>query len=322
MHTHTHTHTHTTCSTFHTRESSTSSSYQHARLTYVHLHTQYLINIGNKVPVQLNFVDYCTDEIIFTTYFTVIVDDFSVINVPCTFSPARCSLLPQDKQQACQEGFARYTNPNGAFRCGNSSDFYSKSMVGRVCNAANYDKRRAKNANQTLWNWVPGEDKVELNQNSGELVEEVGYCTCNRTDVRARLNLTADRNLTMTVPDGFVKVGMATYYVQLVIGGRKTSDPEPGCRCEGPDDTSEACMCMLGTKKIPYIYNNSFIPYFTALVSIRNGGLLFTNTYIKYNFDSNGMGEFVPVFACCLCPLLVGVLGKKDTHDDRLRVCV
>ncbi len=158
--------------------------------------------------------------------------------------------------------------------------------------------------NQSVWNWNAGK-RALYNDNKVVDPEEIGYCSCNRTTLRNIQNVTDDSNLTIGVPDEFVKDGMATFYVQLVIGGRKTSDPEEGCACKGPDDTSDACMCMLGTKKIPYIYNNSFIPYFTALVAIKNGGLIYTNTYIKYNFDANGMGEraSIPVCVCvsCLC---------------------
>ena len=49
-------------------------------------------------------------------------------------------------------------------------------------------------------------------------------------------------------------------------------------------------MCMLGTMKVPYIYNNSIIPYSTALINVNNGLLIYKNTYIQFNFESNGMG--------------------------------
>jgi hypothetical protein len=200
----------------------------------------------------------------------------------------------------------------GAFRCNKTADFYTNSMAQRVCSASNFDKKKGKNTNQTVWNWNAGKRAVT---NDNKVVEEVGYCTCNRTTLRTIQNVTAESgNLTLGVPDGFVKDGMATFYVQLVIGGRKTSDPEEGCACKGPDDTSDACMCMLGTKKIPYIYNNSFIPYYTALVAIKNGGLIYTNTYIKYNFDANGMGEHVCIrVTVCVCVCMY--IWRADIHE-------
>ena len=41
---------------------------------------------------------------------------------------------------------------------------------------------------------------------------------------------------------------------------------------------------------MPYIYNNSFIPHLTALISVKSGQLIYQNTYIKYNFEDNGIG--------------------------------
>ena len=51
----------------------------------------------------------------------------------------------------------------------------------------------------------------------------------------------------------------------------------------GPGDISDACLCELGSKKIPYVYNNSFVPQLTALVSMRKGQLFYTNTYVQVN---------------------------------------
>lgn len=118
-----------------------------------------------------------------------------------------------------------------------------------------------------------------------------GYCTCNMTTLAAYNNRT--NRTAVGPPVTFIKDGMSTFYVEVVIGGRKTSDPYAGCQCNaslGNRDTSDACMCHLATAKIPYIYNNSFIPYYTALVSMKKGGIIYDGTFIRYNFDGNGIG--------------------------------
>jgi len=83
---------------------------------------------------------------------------------------------------------------------------------------------------------------------------------------------------------------MSTFYVEVVVGGRSTAErgSDKDCMCTGPADTSAACMCELGTRKVPYVYNNSFVPTLTALVSMRKGQLFYTNTFVKFNFESSG----------------------------------
>mmetsp|Transcript_13481 Transcript_13481/g.32985 ORF Transcript_13481/g.32985 Transcript_13481/m.32985 type:complete len:459 (+) Transcript_13481:36-1412(+) len=248
--------------------------------------SSYLINIGTKVPMLLNFVDYCTDEIIYTSRFVVEVDRFSVVNIPCTYDPAPCSTLPEEQKATCNASRAIWTDPNGQFGCsGNNDGFWDRVMLPRICNAENFGRF----ANTTDYIWRDGRPSIS------SMPEQGGFCRCNRTTLAAKQGVTNGATNLTGVPDGFIKAGMSTFYTQVVIGARKTSDPENTCQCSGIDDTSPECMCMLGTKKVPYVYNNSYVPYFTALISIRNGGLLYQNTWIKWNFDSNGIG-------CVGCP--------------------
>jgi hypothetical protein len=40
-------------------------------------------------------------------------------------------------------------------------------------------------------------------------------------------------------------------------------------------------MCELGSKKIPYVYNNSFVPQLTTLISMQKGQMFYTNTFVQ-----------------------------------------
>jgi len=103
---------------------------------------------------------------------------------------------------------------------------------------------------------------------------------------------------------------MSTFYVEVMIAGRSTAErgSDTECQCSSPADVSEKCMCELGTKKVPYVYNNSYVPQLTALVSMREGQLYFTNTtFVKFNFDQSGK-------ACigCMPDYCYGVPLEKD----------
>lgn len=246
----------------------------------------YTINKGAVVPVQLNFKDYCSDEIIFSSYFTVTVDEFSVVSVPCTHAVPDCSTLEVSKQTACAQGKNIWSDPSGSYRCSNPS-FYEKELSKRVCNSANYGRTIVGRYS------TPKSSEYTYNPPTQSFAQDPmnGYCTCNMTTVNNRNNQTGSSFI--GPPTKFIKDGMSTFYVEVMIGGRKTSDPSPDCFCNetlGNLDTSEECMCYLGTRKVPYIYNNSFIPYYTALISMQQGKLIFENTFVRYNFDGNGIG--------------------------------
>lgn len=196
------------------------------------------MNIGTKVPVQLNFVDYCTDEVMYTSYFVVEVDKFSVVNIPCTYNPTPCNELPETMQANCAEFQQLWTDPSGSYRCALKGGFYDRIIAPKICNASNFGVRVA---NTTEYIYKEGKHPISI------MPATTGSCRCNRTTAAART--AAGQNIT-GVPDDFIKDGMSTFYTQLVIGGRKTSDPEPSCQCTSMDDTSAPCMCMLGTKKV------------------------------------------------------------------------
>jgi len=248
----------------------------------------YKLRIGKKAPMQLNLVDYCTDEILYSSYFAPEIDKFSLVNFPCTYSPLPCSQQPESRQEECLAGKAVWDEV-GCTDDGTS--FYHRVVQNRVCNPENYPD---KNERGYMY-YPPDEGDIDTPPSKGG-------CNCNWEMMRQKaVNRTGSSTATYTtgVPDGFIREGMGTFYVEVVVGGRKTSENIENCRCEGPHDVSKECMCLLGTRKVPYVYNNSVLPYLTALVSIKDGRLIFKRTFVSFNFESNGIGCVgCPVDAC------------------------
>ena len=180
----------------------------------------YVMNIGTKVPIQVNLVDYCTDTIMFSTFFAVEMDKFSLIDVPCTYQPVACNLLPSDQIAACHAGQQVWTNVFGCPSTNSTSKnstFYQQEIGSRVCSSANYCSYSAKTSNNVekgctgkrtdlLWYDPPVLDVGSPYQPS------VGYCGCNWKQLQSQLN---GSNVTTGVPDGFIKDGMSTFYVQV-----------------------------------------------------------------------------------------------------------
>eukprot|EP00286_Rhodomonas_abbreviata_P019914 CAMPEP_0181314494 /NCGR_PEP_ID=MMETSP1101-20121128/14850_1 /TAXON_ID=46948 /ORGANISM="Rhodomonas abbreviata, Strain Caron Lab Isolate" /LENGTH=434 /DNA_ID=CAMNT_0023421595 /DNA_START=220 /DNA_END=1524 /DNA_ORIENTATION=- len=237
---------------------------------------EYLIRIGKRVPMQLNLVDYCTDEPFYTSYFAPEVDKFSLVNFPCTYQPVPCAQMPEAQREKCEEG-KKVWEEIGCSSNEDGSSFFKQFVEPRICNEVNFPEK-----NNRGYTWIPPDEGDPFTPPSQ------AKCNCNWDLMK---NKTGQDTITTGVPDGFIKEGMSTFYVQVVIGGRSTSaNDDPECQCSGPTDLSPACMCALGTRKVPYVYNNSVIPYLTALVSMKNGQLIYKKTYIKYNFEANGIG--------------------------------
>ena len=264
----------------------------------------YQMRIFERVPVQINLRDYCTDEILWTSYNAPKVDRFTLVEFPCSYRAGNCDYItdPVDQEQ-CKAGFDVYTKE---LNCTGEDSFFQKFVNGRICNKANFG-RFGKNGNSEYF-WEDGTEGVPGNP------AEVGICNCNFSAaiqrasgkvVLSKIFAKKDiQNLTVGVPDGFIKEGMSTFYVEVVVGGRSTAErgSDTECMCTGPADISAACMCELGTKKIPYVYNNSFVPTLTALVSMRKGQLFYTNTFVKFNFESTGRrgcADCAPGVLCC-----------------------
>ncbi|KAJ1493486.1 hypothetical protein T484DRAFT_1768628 [Baffinella frigidus] len=261
------------------------------------------MKIGQKIPMELQLVDYCTDEVVFTSYIAPRMDRFSLINVPCTYQPAPCEDFPADEQEECKINKADWL-----LLCSETEGFWSKYVSKHVCSKENYLAGNLIQPDGGKMRWIPPEEALA----EGAIPATVGGCDC---DYSIATNGSSLANLTAGVPASFIKVGMSIFYVQMVVGGRKTyarDDPDcqkslcfpvhwspfaaetirddPDCPCDGPLDTSVSCVCALGSRKVPYIYNNSFMPHLTALISVKSGQLIYKNTYIKYNFEDNGIG--------------------------------
>ena len=248
---------------------------------------EYKMRIFERVPVQINLRDYCTDEVLWTSYNAPKVDKFTLVEFPCSYRAGNCDYI-QDAvdQEQCKAGFDVYTKE---LNCTGKDSFFEKFVNGRICNKANFGRSRSRE-----YFWEDGTEGVPGNP------AEVGVCNCNFSAAIQRASgkvvlsktfMSKDiENLTVGVPDGFIKEGMSTFYVEVVVGGRSTAErgSDKDCMCTGPADTSAACMCELGTRKVPYVYNNSFVPTLTALVSMRKGQLFYTNTFVKFNFESSG----------------------------------
>ena len=244
------------------------------------------MRIFEKVPVQINLRDYCTDEILFTSYAAPKVDKFTLVEFPCSYRASNCEYINDAvEQEQCKAGFDVYTKE---LNCTGKDSFFEKFVNRRICNKANFGSSRSRE-----YFWQDGTEGVP------GMPAEVGACNCNFSAaiqrasgkvVKGKTFLANDiMNITTGVPDGFVKEGMSTFYVEVVVGGRSTAErgSDKECVCQGPGDLSAACMCELGTKKVPYVYNNSFVPTLTALISMRKGQLFYTNTFVRFNFESS-----------------------------------
>ena len=265
----------------------------------------YSMRVRDRVPVQINLRDYCTDKILFSSYSAPRVDEFSLVEFPCTYSASDCNMITvPEERKMCEDGFKVYTEK---LNCTGQNSFFEKFVNSRICNKAN-----ARNSRE--WFYSDGDPKREGQP------ETVGACRCNFTEpIRKKFNHESYgqafyqkkhvEKLTEGVPDYFIKEGMSTFYVEVMIAGRSTAErgSDTECQCSSPADVSEKCMCELGTKKVPYVYNNSYVPQLTALVSMREGQLYFTNTFVKFNFDQSGK-------ACigCMPDYCYGVPLEKD----------
>jgi len=255
--------------------------------------TDYMMRVFEKVPVQINLRDYCTDEILYTSYAAPKVDRFTLVEFQCTYRASDCSLIEDPVgQEECVAGFDVYTKQ---LNCSGPDSFFEKFVNSRICTEKNAKQSNGK------WFWDPGHEALGSSSiGGGGLPATVGSCFCNYTEaiqkkmgkkVYGKIYSETDiNNLTVGVPNGFIKDGMSTFYVEVVVGGRSTVErgADKDCMCQGPGDKSDACLCELGSKKIPYVYNNSFVPALTALVSMRKGQLFYTNTFVNFNFDQGG----------------------------------
>mmetsp|Transcript_10462 Transcript_10462/g.16366 ORF Transcript_10462/g.16366 Transcript_10462/m.16366 type:complete len:351 (-) Transcript_10462:84-1136(-) len=207
------------------------------------------------------------------------VDTFTLVNFPCTYKPAPCTeVLPED-EAACQAGKEIWSQ----LGCAESGGFYDNFIAPRICNEVNYPNGNDKG--YIHYAFEPGEG-------DGSVVhDKVGGCNCDFEKQKNSANFTGAYT---GVPDYYIKDGMSTFYIRVVIGGRTTSArDDASCQCTGDDprtDLSEACMCSLGKRKVPFVYNNGMIPYLTALISMTGGGLLYTSSFIKYDFEKNDIG--------------------------------
>jgi hypothetical protein len=76
------------------------------------------------------------------------------------------------------------------------------------------------------------------------------------------------------------------------------------------------------------MYNYSIIPYYTVLISVSDGLLLYRSTFIKYNFESDGLGPVAAdtpnlrppyrrtpmFFASCLVQRSGSRTGRERAH--------
>ena len=272
--------------------------------------TDYKMRMFEKVPVQINLRDYCTDEILFTSYIAPRVDRFTLVEFPCTYRASDCSMIADAvQQQECEKGFDVYTKQ---LNCTGNTSFFKQVIESRICNEQNVQKKALKGA----YFWEPGLEGTPA------MPATVGVCNCNFTaaikrsigkTVKGKVYTDNDlRNVTVGVPNGFIKDGMSTFYIEVVIGGRSTAErgSDKECMCKGAcviararslectpprappphlracthtgvTDDSDACMCELGSKKVPYVYNNSFVPQLTTLISMQKGQMFYTNTFVQ-----------------------------------------
>ncbi len=179
------------------------------------------MNIGRKVPIQINLVDYCTDTIQYSAFFLVEMDKLSLMILPCTYQPVACSLLPTEQVAACQAGEKVWTDVFGCPKTNTSTSgarnetFYEKEIGGRICNSRNYCKYSIRTTDHVekdctrrsdlLWMPSPVLDVGNPHHDS------VPYCVCNWNQLQGRINGT---KVTTGVPDGFIKDGTSTFYVQ------------------------------------------------------------------------------------------------------------
>ena len=198
--------------------------------------TDYKMRIYEKVPVQINLRDYCTDEILYTSYAAPRVDKFSLVEFPCTYRPSDCTLIadPVGKEE-CESGFKVYTKQ---LNCSGPDSFFEKFVNSRICS-----KEAAGNSDGALF-WDPGHEAFGKSMGAGE-PREVGACFCNYTAailektgklVKGKVYSQTDlAGLTVGVPNGFIKEGMSTFYIEVVVGGRSTAErgADKECMCSG-----------------------------------------------------------------------------------------
>ena len=255
---------------------------------------------------------------IYTAYAAPRMDYFTAITVPCTYQPAPCSDFPVDEQEKCKEHKKLFDQ-----KCSETSGFWSKYASKHICSQENYNAGNLVQPDGGRMRWTPSETF------SGDSADDlVGGCNCDysvqtRNGTVAATKGVPDNFIKEGMSTFYVQVlprwplrgssaapsprvqrigttrgsgssaeaSVVVRGAQVVVGGRKTyAEDDAECQCTGPQDTSAACMCALGTRKVPYVYNNAFVPYLTALVSVKSGRLVYTNTYVRYNFEENGIG--------------------------------
>lgn len=195
--------------------------------------TDYKMRMFEKVPVQINLRDYCTDEILFTSFIAPRVDRFTLVEFPCTYRASDCSLIEDAvQQQECEKGFDVYTKQ---LNCTGNTSFFKRVIESRICSEENVQKKALKGA----YFWEPGLEGTPA------MPATVGACNCNFTaaikksigkTVKGKIYTDNDlRNVTIGVPNGFIKDGMSTFYIEVVIGGRSTAErgSDKECMCKG-----------------------------------------------------------------------------------------
>ena len=199
---------------------------------------QYKMRILEKVPVQINLRDYCTDKILFSSYTAPKVDKFSLVEFPCTYRASDCTLITDTiGQEECMAGFDVYTKE---LNCTGSTSFYEKFVSSRICSQD--IERKSKDA---LF-YDPGHEMFGSGAfGAAGVPATIGACNCNYTAairattgkvIRGKSYTDKDlQTLSVGVPNGFIKEGMSTFYVEIVIGGRSTAErgSDKECICSG-----------------------------------------------------------------------------------------
>ena len=286
----------------------------------------YVLNIGKKVPLQVNLVDYCTNAIMYSTFFAVEMDKFSLVNVPCTYQPVACNLLPTEQIAACQAGQKVWTNIFGCPDTSNSTaqnkSFYQQEIGSRICSSANYCRYSSKTSDNVekgctkrtdlLWYDPPVLDIGSPYQSS------VGYCGCNWKQLQQRLNVT---NVTTGVPDGFIKDGMSTFYVQASGPANLSAPLHPKAhprapRPRSPQSHVHAYICPLAQgNEAGHAYSRLSIHIYNRYVCMYL--CMYASTAIRGVTAPPAPRHAGDARLCVGCPARGSVLPSVDVHRAR-----
>ena len=208
---------------------------------------EYKMRIYDRVPVQINLRSYCTDEILFSAYTSPKVDQFQLVEFGCTYRASDCKRIADPiRQEECDKQFDVYTKE---LNCTGKDSFFEQFVKERICNRENQKKTRE-------WFYNEGHDAYGV-----DVPATIGACNCNFSSAimqatgkmvkGTRFAEDDVKKLTTGVPDGFIKDGMSTFYIELVLGGRSTAERGADKVCLGYTcmnclwrERRRSCLCL------------------------------------------------------------------------------